>query len=191
MVLISGNLIIPKIWCYFNVNESFITLFFLKIQALVSITLVGKLSYSYSKYNNNLVKSILEIDNTGRVCLKNNINGKLSPMPEFIYNGTYSNENDVLYFFLNNNNSKEKAILQLIKSVRNLNRFIGLFSALTSSGIPVCVKVACFKNDENFSKINYNTLKECLSKNNIVNSETSYIVEDDIKNLFFSDYIFI
>ena len=45
MVLIRGNLIIPKIWCCFNVNESFIKLFCLKIQALVAFILLGKLSY--------------------------------------------------------------------------------------------------------------------------------------------------
>ena len=126
----------------------------------------------------------------GQVFLKNNVDGRFSPMPEYTYSGIYSIENDILYFFLNNDNSKEKAILQLIKSV-GLNRFIGLFSALTSSGIPVCVKVACFKNDQNVSKINYKTLQKCLTKNNIINSESSYIIEDDIKNLFFSDYIFI
>lgn len=145
---------------------------------------------SYSKYNKNFVESILNIDSYEYVRLDNNINGKSAPLPEFTYNGFCSNENDVLYFFFQNDNSNEKAILQLIKSVGNLDRFIGLFSALTSSGIPVCVKVACFKNNNMVSKIDNSVLQKCLSNNNTSNSKLAYIVEDDIKNLFFSDYIF-
>ncbi len=44
MVLIRGNLIIPKIWCYFYVNVPFIELFCLKDQAFVPVIPVGKLS---------------------------------------------------------------------------------------------------------------------------------------------------
>lgn len=145
---------------------------------------------SYSKHNKQFVKSILSIDSYSHVRLDNNVNGKSAPLPEFTYEGICSNQNEILYCFLQNNNSNEKAILQLIKSVGGLDRYIGLLSALTSSGTPVCVKVACFKNTEMISKINYSVLRKCLTSSNTSNQKSAYIIEDHIKNIFFSDRLF-
>ena len=108
---------------------------------------------------------------------------------EYIYHGTCIMTESVIYIFLKNDFSQERATLYLINSVGDSNRFIGLFTALSSNQIPVCIKIACFK-EELFEKgIDKNLLKDILTSSNVVWKNNALTIEERQKHLFFSDDI--
>ncbi len=85
--------------------------------------------------------------------------------------------------------SKERATIYLARSVGNSNRFIGLFTALSSNMTPVCVKIACF-SEELFKKgINENLLKDIITSSNTVWENNMLVIEEIQKHMFFSDEI--
>lgn len=83
----------------------------------------------------------------------------------------------------------ERAIMYLIKPVGNLNRFIGLFTALSSNLIPVCIKIACFKHDLFIKGINEKVLKNILTRVNSNWENNLLTIEGNQKHLFYSDDI--
>ena len=108
---------------------------------------------------------------------------------EYIYHGTCNVIEGLIYVFLKNDFSEERANLFLIKSAGNLNRFIGLFTALSSNMTPVCIKVACFREELLCKGINEELLKKIITSSNITWENNMLIIEETQKYLFFSDEI--
>ena len=72
-----------------------------------------------------------------------------------------------------------------------LDRLIGLLIALSSNMIPVCIKVACFK-EELFNKgINEDLLSDIITSCNTVWENNMLTIEESQKHLFFSDEILL
>ena len=135
-----------------------------------------------------IIRSKLVVEHNGIITLYNNIKTDISKA-EYIYHGTCIMTESVIYIFLKNDFSQERATLYLINSVGDSNRFIGLFTALSSNQIPVCIKIACFK-EELFEKgIDKNLLKDILTSSNVVWKNNALTIEERQKHLFFSDDI--
>lgn len=120
------------------------------LQKKVEKYFVGKYDVLYytelKSSEKRLIKSKLVIESDGTVALYNNIKLNISDA-EYTYHGICNIVENMLYVFLKNDFSNENANIFLMRSVGNLNRFIGLFLALSSNMIPVCIKIACFKED--------------------------------------------
>lgn len=137
-----------------------------------------------------IIKSKLVIEATGIATFYNNIKDD-NVNAEYIYRGSCHITENIVYIFLNNSVSKERAILYLIRSVGKLDRLIGLLIALFSNMIPVCIKVACFK-EELFNKgINEDLLSDIITSCNTVWENNMLTIEESQKHLFFSDEILL
>ncbi len=151
---------------------------------------VGKydlLYYSEIKARSKrVITSKLTIEETGIATLYNNLRDD-NTGAEYIYRGLCYITENVVYIFLNNSLSKERAILYLIKSVGKADRFIGLFTALSSNMIPVCIKVACFKEELINKGINMGLLSDIITSSNTVWENNMLTIEESQKHLFFSD----
>lgn len=147
------------------------------------------LYYSFlEKREDRLIKSKLFINLDGTVKLYNSIKSNISDA-EYIYHGVCEIQESIVYIYLKNEFSHERAIMYLIKPVGNLNRFIGLFTALSSNLIPVCIKIACFKHDLFTQGINEKMLKNILTSSNLNWKNSMMIIEENQKHLFYSDEI--
>lgn len=133
-----------------------------------------------------LIKSKLVIDTSGSVTFYNNL---LENKSEYSYHGVCINEENTLYIYLKNDYSSERAVMHLIKPVGNLQRLMGLFTALSSNSVPVCVKICCFHESINLEQLNSNFLGKVLCTANTIWNDGILIVEEEQKHLFFSDEI--
>ncbi len=136
----------------------------------------------------NLIKSKLIINKDGTVIFYNNIKNDITDA-EYNYHGVCKIEQSMIYFYLFNDFSNERATIYFIRPVGNLNRFIGLFIALSSNSIPVCIKIACFKEKLYRKGINKKLLKDIITSSNVNWKNNMLIIEDRQKYLFFSDDI--
>ncbi len=133
-----------------------------------------------------IIKSKLVIEATGVATFYNNLKDD-NVNAEYIYRGSCHITENIVYIFLNNSVSKERAVFYLIRSVGKLDRLIGLLIALSSNMIPVCIKVACFK-EELFNKgINEDLLSDIITSCNTVWENNMLTIEESQKHLFFSD----
>ena len=98
-------------------------------------------------------------------------------------------DENVIYIYLYNDFFNERATMYYIRPVGNLSRFIGLFIALTSNLVPICIKIACFKEELYKKGVNEEILKEIITSNNVQWENNMLIIEDKQKHLFFSDDI--
>ena len=147
------------------------------------------LYYSFlDKKEDKIIKSKLFIDSDGVVELYNSIKNDISDA-EYVYRGMCEIQESIIYIYLKNDFSHERAIMYLIKPVGNLNRFIGLFTALSSNLVPVCIKIACFKHELFINGINEKILKRILTSNNVIWKNSMMIIEESQKHLFYPDDI--
>ena len=136
--------------------------------------------------NKKLIKSKLIVEEDGTAIFYNNVKADIVDA-EYVYHGTYTITDNIIYVFLKNDFSEERATLYLIRSVGNLNRYIGLFTALSSNMVPISIKVACF-SEVLFNKgINVNLLEDIITSDNTVWENNMLIIEENQKHLFFSD----
>lgn len=153
---------------------------------------VGKYDFLYysemKERDRRIIRSKLIVEQSGIVTLYNNIKNDISEA-EYIYYGTCTITENVIYIFLKNDFSQERSTVYLNRSVGNSNRFIGLFTALSSNMVPVCVKVACF-SEELFKKgIDESLLKGIITSSNTVWENNMLVIEETQKHVFFSDKI--
>lgn len=145
------------------------------------------LYYSFLKGKGyKMIKSKLFISSDGTVELYNSIKNDISDA-EYVYHGVCEIQENIIYVYLKNDFSNERAIMYLIKPVGNLNRLIGLFSALSPNSVPVCIKIACFKHDLFIKGINVKILKSILTSDNVNWKNGMMIIEENQKHLFYSD----
>ncbi len=141
------------------------------------------------------INSLIEIQKDGSVVFYNNIGdftyGSTDGIikSEYKYHGQCDIRENIIYLFLKNDVSNERAIMYLIKSVGKAERFIGLFMAMTSNMVPVCLKIACFKDELYKRGINYKLLNDILTSQNINWKNNMLTIEDKEKYLFYSDEI--
>ncbi len=144
--------------------------------------------FSAFKYNTKrIIKSKLCIDELGNVKFYNNIRNELNC--EYTYSGFCCEENNTIYILLKNDNSYERCFLSIIKSVGDMNRYLGILTATSSNGVPVSVKISLFKDDTYNSSINMAAIEKILLSQNKSFDESCFIIEDSEKFLFFSDAI--
>ena len=75
-----------------------------------------------------------------------------------------------------------------MRPVGDLGRYIGLFLALSSNLVPICIKIACFRDGIDLdSDVNKDLLKNILMSNNVNWENNMLIVEEQQKHLFYSD----
>lgn len=139
--------------------------------------------------NKKFVKSKLVIAQDGTVILYNNLRGGLDNT-EYIYHGSYVVLENLIYIYLKNDSSEERATIYFLKSVGVLNRYIGLFTAVSSNMNPVCIKMAAFKENTYMSGINKKTLQFVLMHSNEMWKSNVLIFEELQRHLFFSDRIY-
>lgn len=158
----------------------------------VSDSLAGKyvlLYYSELRADTRrLIMSKMVIDKSGLVTLYNNVKVDAHDA-EYIYRGSCCIAENAIYIFLKNEFSHEQVTLYLIKSAGNLDRFIGLCTAMSSNMTPVCIKIACFKEKMFDKGINQKLLDDIIKSNNTVWENDMLIIEESQKHLFFSDKI--
>lgn len=135
-----------------------------------------------------LIYSQLMIEASGKVVFYNNMG--TTSCPEYTYQGNIIADENVIYVYLKNDYSHERATMTLMRSVGNLERFLGLFSALSSNLVPVSIKIACFKHNMSKNRINLVVLQEILNAQNINWDDEVLIIEEKQKHLFFSEKIF-
>lgn len=138
-----------------------------------------------------LTLSKLIIQPTGEVIFYNNLKGGNFEAldSEYIYHGTCIEESDSLYLHLKNDYSSERIVFTLLRPAGDLKRYIGLLTALSSSKLPICVKVACFEKSLFQEGIDMSTLDEILLSENSEWDKSVFVVEDNKRWLFFSDSI--
>lgn len=135
-----------------------------------------------------IIKSKLIINYDGTAIFYNNIeDGDVDA--EYSYHGVCKIDENVIYIHLYNDRSNERATMYFIRSTGNLNRFIGLFIALSSNLIPICIKLACFKEELYKKGINEELLKNIIMSSNIAWKNNMLIIEEGEKHLFFSSDI--
>lgn len=137
---------------------------------------------------NRIIKSKMIIKINGEVVLFNNIRTDINDS-EYTYHGKCEPVDGLLYIFLKNDDSNERAVIYFIKSVGNLGRFIGLFTALSSNMVPVCIKIVCFKEDLYIQGINEKLLEDIITSENGMWKNNMLTIEETKKHLFFSDDI--
>lgn len=133
-----------------------------------------------------LIQSKLIINRDGITAFYNNIRNDVADA-EYTYHGVCRIEDNVIYIYLYNDFSSERVTIYLMRSVGNLNRFIGLMIALSSNLIPVCIKISCFKEELYQRGVNERLLKEIITSNNVNWENNMLIIEETQKHLFFSD----
>ncbi len=134
-----------------------------------------------------LIRSKLLIEASGKVVFYNNTN--LHSNPEYTYHGNIIADENIIYIYLKNDYSNERATMILMRSVGNLERFIGIFSALSSNLVPASIKIACFKSKSCKNQINFVLLREILTVQNVNWDDKVLIIEEKQKHLFFSEEI--
>jgi|GEM_PF-6455590 len=139
--------------------------------------------------NDKLIFSTINIAKNGDVDFKNNIKTQTDSEAEFMYHGKCVLEDKVLNIRMKNDFSDERLNMELISSVGNLKRQMGLLLGLSPDGAPACVKVAFFKNDI-LDKINWDVIKKLLKKENTHFNKNSLIVDSSETAVLFSDEIF-
>ena len=144
---------------------------------------------AFSSGHGRYVRSELTIDSFGNATYCNNIECKGSSSYEFIYHGVCEDAGSLVYIHLKNDFSSERAIMTLIKPVGNLERFLGLFTASSVGNMPVCVKIACIKQNL-IPKISHEQLAKVLSQENQQYINSVFIIEESTKLLFYSDFLF-
>lgn len=142
----------------------------------------------FSNKDSRQIKSKMIINFDGMVEFYNSIKSDISDA-EYVYHGMCEIQEGIIYIYLKNDFSHERAIMYLIKPVGNLNRFMGLFTALSSNLVPVCMKIACFKHELYVKGINEKILKKILTSSNINWKNSLMIFEENQKHLFYSDDI--
>ena len=159
----------------------------------ISDNIVGEYTLIYTTAKKGkgerLIYSIMNIEKDGNVILKNNINNCNNGDAEFIYHGTCIAEEKILNINMKNDFSNERLNIELMASVGNLKRYIGLLLGLSPEGIPSCVKVACVKNDIK-EKINIELLNELLKNKNETYTENALGIEAKDTEIFFSNKLF-
>lgn len=135
-----------------------------------------------------IIQSKLIINHDGITAFYNNIKNDIADA-EYTYHGVCRIDDNVIYIYLYNDFSSERVTIYLMRSVGNLNRFIGLMIALSSNLIPVCIKISCFKEELYQRGINERLLKEIITSNNVNWENNMLIIEETQKHLFFSDDI--
>lgn len=135
-----------------------------------------------------LIRSKLIIDLFGGVAFYNNIDQNLSHS-EYTYHGVCVAEENIVYVYLKNDYSEERAVMSLVKSVGNLQRYLGLFTALSSNSIPISIKIACIKEGLIKDGINVSLLENILCTSNTCWDDSILVIEEEQKYLFFSDEI--
>lgn len=108
---------------------------------------------------------------------------------DYEYSGYTKEEDNNIFIHLKNKHSLEQVEISLVKSVGELDRFVGLFMATSPILAPVCIKVAMI-NEEDLPRINDDIMRKVLSHKNIEWNENVLTVESSAQNLFFSDLIF-
>ena len=134
------------------------------------------------------IKSKLIINYDATVVFYNNIKNSIVDA-EYNYHGVCRIDENTIYIYLYNDFSNERATMYFIRSVGNLNRFIGLFIALSSNLVPVCIKVACFKEELYKRGVDEELLKGIITSSNVNWKNNMLIIEERQKHLFFSDDI--
>lgn len=134
------------------------------------------------------IYSKLIIHSDGTVDFYNHIKKDITDA-EYIYEGVGKIEETIIYIYLYNNLSNERAIMYLIRPTGNLNRFIGLFIALSSNLTPICIKLACFKEELYKRGIDDKLLQKIITSSNANWENNMLIIEEMEKHLFFADDI--
>lgn len=140
--------------------------------------------------DNKFIRSKLIISHDGTAAFYNNTKKDITDA-EYRYHGICKIDENIIYIYLYNDFSKERATIYFIRPVGNLNRFIGLFIALSSNLVPICIKIACFKEELFVNGINENLLKKIITSSNSYWGNNMLIIEEEQKHLFFSDEILI
>lgn len=136
----------------------------------------------------HLIISKMNISPNGTVVLYNNIRNGKNEDAEYSYHGICKIEENIIYIYLNNDFSNEKATIYFMRPVGDLGRYIGLFLALSSNLVPICIKIACFRDGIDLdSEVNKDLLKNILMSNNVNWENNMLIVEEQQKHLFYSD----
>lgn len=109
---------------------------------------------------------------------------------DYEYSGYTKEEGSNIFIHLKNKHSLEQVEISLVKSVGDLDRYIGLFMATSPVLAPVCVKVAMV-NESDLYRINDDILRKVLSHDNKEWNNNILTIESATQNVFFSDLIFI
>ena len=133
-----------------------------------------------------IINSYLQIKSNGEAIFFNNVKEKTLNDFEYSYKGVCESVDSILYVHLKNDVSHERVTLSLINPVGTLDRYIGILSGLSSSNIPACVKIACFKNSV-FSKVSFDKLQQILTKTNSFYAMHAFTIEEESKLLFYSN----
>lgn len=155
---------------------------------------VGKYDFLYYSelkgVYRKIIKSKLSIDINGKVVFYNNIKTN-TDSAEYIYHGICNILDNMIYIYLKNDFSEERATAYFIRPAGNANRLIGLFIALSSNMLPICIKVACFKEELLKNGINEMLLKDILTNVNITWENSILVIEESQQHLFYSDEMLI
>ena len=135
------------------------------------------------------IRSELTIDSFGNATYCNNIESKGTSSYEFIYHGVCEDAGSLIYIHLKNDHSGERAMMELIRPVGDLERYFGLFTACSVNNVPVCVKIACIKQNL-MPKVSREQLTSILLQKNEQYKDHALIIEENAKTQFFSDFLF-
>lgn len=138
--------------------------------------------------NDCFVHSKLIIRNDATVSFYNNC--KQNNECEYSYDGMCETIGNIIYIHLKNNDSFEKVIIQLINPVGNMKRFLGIIMGLSSNNSPVCNKIVCYKKELE-KDIKFTKIKNLLVNKNSFHNESVLMIEDNDRELFYSDAIFV
>lgn len=108
---------------------------------------------------------------------------------DYEYSGYTKEEDNNIFIHMKNSHSLEQVELSFVKSVGELDRYIGLFMATSPVLSPVCIKVAMFQK-EDLNRINDDVLRKILSHNNKEWTNNVFTIEAYEQNIFFSDLLF-
>ena len=110
---------------------------------------------------------------------------------EYAYTGNAKLTKKIIYITLHGNEQEELIYISIPRPIRNFNRYIGLMSALTPSGIaPIAFKFACIDYSL-LSKINYPYLHALLSNNSQTYPNSLTMLEPYDIEQFYSNSIFL
>lgn len=161
--------------------------------ASIDKKLVGKYRVIYysslRRKKAEAIFSELEIFENGKAKFLNNSNMSSGGKPEYVYEGHCNCTDSNIYICFGSNVSNEKVFINLINSVGDHKRYIGLMFATSSNNIPVCVKVACIRN-EIYNNVDNDLLREILMSKNKMFNNNAFILEDEAKLKFYSNDIF-
>lgn len=115
--------------------------------------------YSSFGDSDDAIFSDLTINADSSVVFRNNTDVKRAP--EYFYEGNAYETATTIEMDLANKDSSENVYISLEKSPGKSARYLGLIMAKSSTGKPVCVKVACIKSEE-YKRIKQDKLKAIL-----------------------------